>query len=273
MVENFQTVRIAKIVEETPFLKTFYFNKRIQAEPGQFVMIWLPREDEKPFGFSYLGKETAVSVLRRGEFTKKLHELKKGALIGVRGPYGKGFETRGVKNAVIVGGGCGIAIIKPLAEKLKKEKANVTCIVGVKNRVNLFFERELKKFGNVIVYTDDGTAGKKGFATEGLKEILSRKKGKEEKQKIDCVYSCGPELMMLNVFKLCEEKKVKCQLALERYFKCAIGICGQCVIDGMLVCKDGPVFNEKQLRELKEFGAFARKKSGEKVQLHKLHEC
>lgn len=268
MIRNFNIVKIERIKKEDSNVKTFFFDKRINAEPGQFVMLWIPRVDEKPFGFSYLGKECAVSVLKRGKFTKKMHLLKKGDLLGVRGPYGKGFNVKGVRNAVLVGGGCGIAILRPLAEKLKKQ--GVTCVIGAKNKEELFFEKELKKFGKIVVYTEDGSAGKKGFVTEELKEILG--KGKRILGKgnggVDCVYSCGPELMMLNVFKECEKRKVKCQLALERYFKCGgIGICGQCAIDGKLVCKDGPVFNEKQLRELKEFGRFVREKTGKKKEL------
>lgn len=269
MIKDFQTVRIAKIVQETPNIKTFFFDKRINAEPGQFVMLWLPGVNEKPFGFSYIGKRTAVSVLKRGEFTEKMHSLKKGDLIGVRGPYGKGFRTEKIKKAVLVAGGCGIAVIRPLAERLKSQGAKLTSIIGARNKNNLFFEKELKRFGEVIVFTEDGSAGRKGFVTEGLKEKFEKETKSKGKKNIDCVYSCGPEMMLLQVFKLCKEHKIHCQLALERYFKCAIGICGQCAIDDKLVCKDGPVFDEKQLSTLKEFGRITRKKSGEKTHLHK----
>lgn len=263
MIRNFQTVEIVKVVKENPFIKTFFFDEKIEAEPGQFVMLWIPGVDEKPFGFSYLGRQCAISVLRRGEFTKKMHKLKKGAKIGVRGPYGNGFNVAGIKKAVIVGGGCGIVILKPLAEELKKQKVKLDILIAARNKKHLVFGKELRKVGRLTVYTDDGSVGRKGFVTQGLKEVL-------EKGKVDCVFSCGPELMMLNVFKLCEKYRVKSQLALERMFKCAIGICGQCAINDKLVCRDGPVFNEKQLRKLKEFGTFTRKKSWGKT---KLQEC
>jgi dihydroorotate dehydrogenase electron transfer subunit len=112
----------------------------------------------------------------------------------------------------------------------------------------------------VIITTDDGSLGIRGFTTDALKGLL-----KEES--FDCVYTCGPEMMMKKVFGLCKEFGVECQASLERYMKCGIGVCGQCCIDGLRVCKDGPVFSSEQLRKLDEFGVFERNKSGCKVYL------
>ena len=70
----------------------------------------------------------------------------------------------------------------------------------------------------------------------------------------DCVYAVGPEKMMEAVAKLCVEKKVPCQVSLERYMGCGVGVCGKCDCSGKLVCKDGPVFSAEQALELSEFG-------------------
>ncbi len=70
---------------------------------------------------------------------------------------------------------------------------------------------------------------------------------------------------MKKVFEICEEQEIECQASLERYMKCGFGICGQCCIDDIMVCKDGPVLNSEQLRKLTEFGVFERDKSGSKV--------
>lgn len=259
MIEDYFSAKIEKIVQENSNIKTFYFDKGISAVPGQFVMVWIPGVDEKPLGFSFLGKKFAMSVSRRGDFTSKMHSLKEGEGVGIRGPFGKGFEFDGVKKAVLVGGGCGIAILKPVAEELKRRGVKVVSVLGAKRDKRLFFEKELRKCGEVIVCTEDGSAGEKRNVVDVLGELL--------KEKVDCVYSCGPEMMMLGVFRECEGKKVKCQLALERILKCGLGICGQCAIDGKLVCKDGPVFDEKELKKLTELGKFTREKTGERVKL------
>jgi dihydroorotate dehydrogenase electron transfer subunit len=144
-----------------------------------------------------------------------------------------------------------------LTEKFKKVK--ITAIVGAGTRDDLFFVNRMKKYCfKVIITTDDGSSGIKGFTTDALKKLL-------KKEKFDCVYTCGPEIMMKKVFDICESHKMECQVSLERYMKCGFGLCGQCCIDDMRVCIDGPVFNSKQLRKLTEFGVFERNKSGKKV--------
>jgi dihydroorotate dehydrogenase electron transfer subunit len=112
----------------------------------------------------------------------------------------------------------------------------------------------------MIVSTDDGSFGIKGFTTDVLMDLL-------KKEKFDCVYTCGPEVMMKKVFDICDDKGIKCQASLERYMKCGFGLCGTCCIDDKLICKDGPVFDSNQLRKLSEFGVFNRDKSGSKVYL------
>ena len=85
-----------------------------------------------------------------------------------------------------------------------------------------------------------------------------------KKEKFDCVYTCGPEVMMSKVFELCKSHSVKCQASLERYIKCGEGICGHCAIGDLRVCKDGPVFNFYQLKKLEEFGVLRREKTGKR---------
>lgn len=258
-VKDFCTVKVIKIVEETPNIKTFYFDKQIDAKPGQFVMVWLHAVNEKPFAFSNLGKNCSITVQKRGPFTEALFKIKKGTVLGVRGPFGKGFEIEKIKNAAIIAGGCGIAPLKPLAEELKRNKSKVYVALGVRNKEFLFFEKEFKKLSNELrIFSEDGSVGKKGYPIEALEEILKSKK------KIDCVFACGPEILLKKVFDVCEKHKIKCQLSLERHIKCGIGICGQCAIDDQLVCKDGPVFSNNQLRKLKEFGKYSRNAEGKK---------
>mgnify|MGYP001573243476 FL=1 len=111
----------------------------------------------------------------------------------------------------------------------------------------------------MIVTTDDGSYGRKGFTTDILGEVLSKNK------KIKIVYTCGREIMMKRVFEICKKHKRECEASLERMMKCGFGICGACMINDRIVCMDGPIFNSKQLSKLSEFGKFARLKSGRNV--------
>ena len=260
MIKAPEFAKISRIVPETPTVKTFYLEKELNGIPGQFVMLWLPGVDEKPFSVSQFGKQIAVSIQKKGKFTEKCFELKEGDSIGIRGPFGKGFNLSGVKKAIVIGGGCGTAAVAGLPKILKEKNIKFVSITGARTKEELFSQKNFQEFGELIECTDDGSFGKKGFVTEALQELLA-------KEKFDCVMACGPEAMLLNVFKTCEASNVECQLSLERFMKCGLGVCAQCVIDNQLVCKDGPVFSSEKIRKLSEFGKFARLKSGEKVEL------
>lgn len=242
-------VKIKKIFQENPYVKTFFLDKKIQSKPGQFVMVWIPGLDEKPFSLSYVGDKTAITVEEKGKFTKTLFRMKEGDYVGLRGPYGNGFQMKG--DACVVAGGCGLAPISVLIDELK----DPFVIIGARTKDRLIFK---KRFPNAKITTDDGSFGEKGFTTNALEDALKNKK-------FGVVYTCGPEIMMRKVFDICESHGIPCQASLERFMKCGFGVCGQCEINGLRVCKDGPVLSSEQLRGMKDFGEEARLKSGKKV--------
>ncbi len=137
--------KIKKIINETHNIKTIYLNASLNVKPGQFLMVWLPGVDEKPFVPTITGKETAITIKKRGFFTKKLFALKKGDLLGLRGPYGHGFEFEKVKNACIVAAGIGIAAVVRLAEELALKKAKIDFVYGCKSKKEILFQKRLKK--------------------------------------------------------------------------------------------------------------------------------
>jgi len=245
--------------KENADVKTFFFEYPQEVIPGQFFMIWIPGVDEIPMSVSYINKRgvRGITFERVGDATKALFELKEGDKIGVRGPYGNGFRISG-KRILFVGGGTGIAMIIPAVEEAINKKISVTVILGVKNKNELFFENRLKKCGaEVHISTDDGSVGYKGLATELAKEIIAD-------NEFDLVLTCGPEMMMKNLYKIC--KDIPFQASLERYMKCGIGICGQCCVDkGLRVCVEGPIFDEKTLKDIEDFGIFKRDPSGRKI--------
>jgi len=261
-------VKIEDIRRETSEVKSFFFKDRLcsRAKPGQFVMVWVPDVDEVPMSLSSIGSRMcSISVKRVGEATRALHRLKIGDYIGVRGPFGNGFRV--VKGRVmVVGGGTGATALMPLVESLVKEKAEVTFLLGAKTRNGLLFvdrmkavlPKEKERFG---VATEDGSYGFKGVVT-GLAEGYLAKEG------FDMIYTCGPEPMMREMFLLANRFSVPLQASLERLMRCAIGICGTCMIGRFRVCKDGPVFTDKQLRKVsREFGFFRREFDGSRVRI------
>lgn len=266
-VEKLKMAAIKRIVQETQGIRTFYLDFTMDAKPGQFAMAWIPGIDEKPFTLTATGKESAITAQEKGKFTKALFALKEGDKIGIRGPYGKGFETGKVKRACIVAGGCGAAPIMLLAQELQKKKIKTAIILGAKTgKECLFPERLGKTTKSLYITTDDGSLGEKGFVTEALERLLA-------KEKFDCVFACGPEAMLCRVFELCERHGVECQLNLERFMRCGgLGICGACAIGKFLVCKDGPVFASGELRQMHEFGKEAMLKCGKAVSIKEFAE-
>lgn len=259
-------VEILEVKAETPTIKTFSFRDETcsKAAAGQFVMAWIPGVDEVPMSLSAIGEEgvSAITVRQVGEATAAMHRLKRGDAFGVRGPYGRGFtETKG--DALIVGGGMGMAPLLPLARRLVKAKARLTCIIGAKTRDELLFLDELKGLGKVevLAVTDDGSCGLKGLATDLVEQVL-------KERRFGVVYTCGPEQMMFKVYQLAENHGVEIQASLERIMRCSVGLCGSCVIGGFRVCRDGPVFTNKQLKLAKEeFGKTKHNLTGTKTKI------
>ncbi|MBU0535497.1 MAG: dihydroorotate dehydrogenase electron transfer subunit [Nanoarchaeota archaeon] len=264
-IEQPIVLEIKKVIKESSDTNTFLFDYPLRARPGQFVSVWLPGVDEKPFSVSYQDeKRFGISCFGVGPFSKKLNSLRAGEKVGIRGPYGKGFTSkRG--HVALVGGGCGAAPLAFLANSLRKMGSKVDFIIGAKDIDHVLFVQRLKKAGvHVHIATDDGSCGKKGFATDILKNLLKSKK------EIKMVYTCGPEIMMKKIIDLCDMNKKNCEISMERYMKCGFGICGQCCVDnvGLRVCKEGPVFEKNLVKRFFEFNKYKRDASGKKIILN-----
>ncbi|UCE43714.1 MAG: dihydroorotate dehydrogenase electron transfer subunit [Candidatus Bathyarchaeota archaeon] len=268
-INRLRITRIHEIKRESPTVKTFTFHDKLcsKARPGQFIMVWIPRVDEIPMSLSAIGSDwqSSMTVANVGEATDALHQKKAGDLIGVRGPYGNCF-TLAKGNTIIVGGGTGLAPLAPLAEELAESPARVTFVAGAKTRNELLLLDRLTAIlsridGTVITATEDGSHGIRGLATDASQQLL-------EKKQFDMIYTCGPEAMMYKMFFQAERYEVPLQASLERLMRCAIGICGSCLIGRFRVCREGPVFSSKQLREVKEeFGRYRRDGTGKKCSL------
>ncbi len=249
----YRVVKIEKIVKETPSIKTFFFRDESSPQPGQFYMLWLPGVDEFPMSVSYIGEVKGVTVKKVGAGTAKMHELKEGDRLWIRGPYGRGFKISD-KKAIFVGGGSGMATLAPLIERMEGD-----VLIAARTADELLFRRRFAD-RRVFVATDDGTAGFRGFAHELLEQIL-------EKESYDIIYTCGPEIMMRKIIDMAMERGMDIQASLERLMKCGIGICDSCSINGYRVCVDGPVFMKDELSQMTELGRFKRDRAGRRVPL------
>jgi dihydroorotate dehydrogenase electron transfer subunit len=260
------SVRISKVVHETTTACTIIFNIKSSSftfSPGQFLMIWVSEVDEIPMSVSlWEPPKVGVTVLPIGEATKSLCTLQPNDWIGIRGPFGSSFTLES-KRALVVGGGVGMAPLRPLIYNLRDKNAEVTVLIAAKTKQELMFFEEFSQLSDdrlrVSVSTEDGSEGFEGLAPEAVKEILND-------NEFDTLYTCGPELMMHNLYDIVKDSKLAFQASLERFMKCGCGICGTCALDptGSLVCKDGPVYSRDYLSKITEFGKYQRDAMGVK---------
>lgn len=219
---------------------------------GQFVNI-------KADGFmlrrpiSICGIDKEKGTLRivfevRGKGTKVLSQLAEGQLIDIVAPLGgRGFELLDKsEKAVIIGGGIGNPPMLPIARHYGK---NATVISGFRNASAVILQKDFASAGaDVILCTDDGSAGRKGFVTDALADVLS-------KEKPAVIYACGPSVMLKRIIAQAKDAGVRCQVSLEERMGCGVGGCLVCacrtIRDGeeyyAHVCKDGPVFNAEEV--------------------------
>jgi len=259
-------VRIIEVKAEARDVKTLYFRDDLcsQAKPGQFIMAWIPDVDEIPLSISSASNGLAsVTVKDVGEATHAISQMERGDIFGIRGPFGSYFRIIG-RSALIVAGGIGAAPLLMLADRLLSRNVRVTFIEGAKTHSEIIFKDQLSflrdKYGlEVIFATDDGTYGLRGTAVDAAEEALSKKR-------FDSLYACGRESMIHKLYFLAEKYSIPMQASLERIMRCAIGICGSCVMGRYRVCRDGPVFDSSMLRDVMgELGRFKRNFRGEKV--------
>ena len=248
--------RIKETIWETPHVKTFVLEAEIEAQPGQFLMVWLPGVDEKPFSLVEADPVT-LTALKVGPFSERLHELKAGDRLGYRGPFGRGYSWAQEGPILLVGGGCGVAPLYFLAKEALRQKLEVWAAVGAKAASELAFEKRFEDLGcRVLLSTDDGSRGMKGLVTETILDVVGE---------VKAIYGCGPEPMLKVLTSLCSERGIPGQMSLERYMKCGFGICGQCALDDKLVCLDGPVFSVEELEGVRDFGRVRRNAAGSEV--------
>lgn len=226
--------------------------------PGQFVMVWAPEAEEIPLAVSEQRESViAISIDRVGPTTEILCSKTVGEVVGLRGPYGRGFDLKSGSNYLLVGSGCGVSPLIFASSRLKESGKKVDMVIDARSKEELCFIDWAEKMGiSTFISTHDGSMGFRGYGSELVKEIISGG--------YDFVLSCGPEPMMREVNNICIKLKIMFQSSLERYMRCGFGLCGSCAIDptGHLVCLDGPVFDGETLSKMSSIGNSKRLRNG-----------
>lgn len=256
-----------------------------KAKPGQFINMKIGQNNgplfRRPLSVfrrimldrGALGIQVVYKVVGRG--TKLMTNLRQGDELDIIGPLGHGFQwQRDKKVHILLAGGIGSASLFMLGEEIskvvKEYGLELYILLGAETQKTLVLEKEFTTLnGEILVSTDDGTYGYKGFVTDMLKDAIDR-----QKISSDCaIYACGPELMFKALSQICKQYDIPAQVSLERPMMCGIGACLSCVckVDKnsmlkhrdiksshiqfipeedfgyALVCKDGPVFDIEEV--------------------------
>ncbi len=253
---------IIRVIPENSTMKTLVFACDFDATPGQFVNMWIPRLDEKPFSVAFAnGRELHLTIADVGPFSHQATQLGVGDKAGLRGPYGKGFEFQPNQKIAMVGGGFGSAPLYFTAHHAVEAGCEIDFIIGARRKDLLIYEQRVEDLKGATLYvaTDDGSVGHHGYNVQVLAQLM-------EDKKYDTIMTCGPEVMMAAVAKLAEQYDTAAQISLERFMKCGFGLCGQCVVDptGDTTCTKGPVVSLEYVRKVDEFGKYHRDEMGKK---------
>lgn len=217
-----------------------------KAKAGQFLIIRIDEEGERvPLTIADHDKEkgTITMVYQvAGRSTKQLSTMKVGEyLADVVGPLGHPSEVENFGTVVIVGGGVGIAPIHPIAKALKEAGNRVISIIGAKTKDLLFWEDKMREASTeVLIATDDGSIGHKGFVTEVLDKVT-------EEEKVDVVWAVGPMIMMRSCVNVIKPKGIKIFVSMNPIMIDGTGMCGGCRVqvgdETKFACVDGPEFD------------------------------
>jgi sulfite reductase subunit B len=236
-------------------------------DPGQFVEVSLMGVGEAPISIASPPKRKRFDlVIRRvGEVTNKIHDMKKGDKIGIRGPFGKGFNVEQLKgrDLLFIAAGLGLPPLRSLIahvldDEYRKDFGKVTILCGCREPCEVLFDKEIKDWQQIkdveVLRTVDRCPD--GECWEGDTGLITKliPKANFDQKKTYCMI-VGPPVVYPFCIQILRDLGVpedRIIVSLERRMKCGVGKCGHCQINNMYVCKDGPVFNYAEIKNLPE---------------------
>ena len=221
-----------------------YVQDDLPVSCGQFAHVYVPGKSlRRPISIC----DASENVLRlvyqvKGEGTKIMSQMQPGCNVDVLVPLGNGFKIEQGRRYCLIGGGIGA----PPMLYTAKQCDDPLIITGFRNESLVILQDEFKAEGETLLCTDDGSAGRKGFVTDLLRERIDE---------IDEVCACGPTPMLKAVAAICAEFNKPCQISLEERMGCGVGACLVCAVKVRKngeeimqhVCKNGPVFNAEEV--------------------------
>lgn len=228
-------------------------------DPGQFAMLWVPGVGEIPISYSGIGADgrAAHTVKAVGATSQALTRLRPGSQVGVRGPFGRGWDLTdlGGGDLLVVAGGLGLAPLRPIFDEAANGRLDaraIRAIVGARSPSGLLWRSDVPaRWPDIEIQltVDRVEPGWRGF----IGPVTSLLDGMVGDLAATTALVCGPEVMMyvvggrLAAMGLPSER---IQVSLERTMHCGIGLCGHCQLGPLLTCLDGPVVEWTTAREL-----------------------
>lgn len=216
------------------------------AKAGQFAHVAVPGKTlRRPISICDADKDTLRLVFQvKGEGTQIMSQQKVGTYTDIIAPLGNGFKIEKGKRYCLIGGGIGV----PPMLYTAKQTDNPLVITGFRSKDLVILQEDFKNSGaELILTTDDGTAGIHGFVTDVLKEKINE---------VDEICACGPIPMLRAISQIAKEFNKPCQVSLEERMGCGVGACLVCACkvkqtngeeEYLHVCKNGPVFNAEEV--------------------------
>jgi sulfhydrogenase subunit gamma (sulfur reductase) len=260
--------KIIKVEELTPLEKRFDIllpdNCSLDHKPGQFVEVSLFGFGEAPISISSSPTKLPgfeLTVRKVGRLTEKMHQLSAGNSLGIRGPFGNGFDVSAFhkKDMLFVCGGIGLAPLKSLIDYTLDRRSDfgrIIILYGTKNPALILYKEEIEKwrarkdveFHISVERPDENWKGKVGVITTLIPGLRL-----DVEQTIATVV--GPPVMYKYVILSLKGRRIPDEniyLSLERRMKCGVGKCGHCQINNSYVCQDGPVYHYPRVKQLEE---------------------
>lgn len=241
-------------IQKTQHLNMLYFVHTVllgplakEIMPGQFFELKNPAFTHpmlrKPISvYDVDGESVSFMIKKLGKGTEQLALLKSGGTIDLLGPLGNSFLIDDSKNVLLISGGIGYPPLYYLKKNLLRARKQVWWIHGGRSKEDIFPADE--------IWTDDGSAGNKGFVTDGMPDYLN-------KHQPEVIYACGPKPMLKTSAAIALKHGIPLYVSLEEYMACGIGVCHGCAVkvkadnaigvDYKTVCKDGPVFDANEI--------------------------
>lgn len=233
------SANVVKFIVEAPLIAR-------SRRPGHFVIVRTGEGGERiPLTIADADPKAGTIMLvvqAVGESTRKICALEPGdSFTDVVGPLGKATHIERVGTVVCAGGGVGVAPLLPIIKALKEAGNRVVTVLAARSADLIILEHQCRPYSDeVIIMTDDGSAGRKGLVTEGVESVI-------QSEKVDQVVTIGPAVMMKFVSKLTERYSIPTMCSLNTIMVDGTGMCGACrvTVDGhtRFVCVDGPEFD------------------------------